>query len=245
MKKYYITLIIILISNFAFSQNYKIKTVAQTDSTVKFRFYYNIKYPELIYANESTDQDKINNRISVEIHKALDNFFDDVKQSDFSDLSPEFTNEFSSDYTVYYSSDDLFSFSYEIYMYYAGSAHGYGYSKVMNIDISKVNVIDFSEMFSDTSSSLNFISEYCYSDLKTQSKTKETCIWDDEMLKETLKPEKNNYSNLAVFKDKLMVIFNPYEVACYAQGQVFVEIPLKLLSAKLNSSGPIYKLINK
>lgn len=49
---------------------------------------------------------------------------------------------------------------------------------------------------------------------------------DTQWISEGTAPKEENFENFLITDNALIIIFDPYEVAPYAAGSVFVEIPL-------------------
>jgi hypothetical protein len=108
----------------------------------------------------------------------------------------------------------------------------------MNLDLERVKVIDFAMMFRDENSGLKKLSDYCFNELKKRNDTEDICT-DDEWLKEGTKPDVKNYESLPIEPEGILVIFNAYQVACYAAGPQTVKIPYSELKDFINPKGPL------
>ena len=241
MHTKFIAIVILILFSFPvllFSQKIKYETISYKDSNSAKRYQISVKYPQIVKHYDDKVQKQLNSIIKTEINNVADDFKKDMEEWDMTDVSGDFSSEFDCSFEMYYNMDNIFSFSFEIFTYYAGAAHPYSYSKCMNLDIENVKIIDLNSMFKDTVSGLNKLSEYCYNDLKKQSEKTDLCT-DDEWLKEGTKPVNENYKSISVEQDGLLVIFNSYQVSCYAAGPQQVKIPYSELKNVLNPKGPL------
>ncbi|HEY5125589.1 MAG TPA: DUF3298 and DUF4163 domain-containing protein [Ignavibacteria bacterium] len=222
----------------AFSQKINYETKGFKDSSVVKRYQISVSYPQVIGFKDTRAQDKVNTIIQTEIKKISDDFIKQLVDWDLTDIPADFSSEFECNFTVSYSQDNIFSVAFEIYTYYAGAAHPYSYAYCMNMDLVRAKVIDFTLMFKDENSGLKKLSDYCFNELKKRNDTEDICT-DDEWLKEGTKPDVKNYESLPIEPEGILVIFNAYQVACYAAGPQTVKIPYSELKDFINPKGPL------
>jgi hypothetical protein len=234
----YVFIFIFSLPVLSFSQKINYETKNYKDSSTVKRYHVSVNYPQIVNYKDSRVQDKINSIIQTEINKSADDFIKEMQDWDLTNIPADFGSDFDCNFSVFYSQDDIFSFAFEIFTYYAGAAHPYSYSECMNLDLERVKVIDFAMMFRDENAGLKKISDYCFNDLKKQSK-KEDFGFDDEWVKEGTKPDVKNYENTGIESDGLLVIFNPYQAASYAAGPQTVKIPYSELKDFINPKGPL------
>ncbi len=238
----YLFIFIFSLPVLAFSQKINYETKSYKDSSTVKRYHVSVNYPKVVGFKDTHIQDKINSIIQTEIKKVSDDFIKEMEDWDLTDIPADFGSEFDCNYSVSYSQDNIFSFAFDIYTYFAGAAHPYSYSYCMNLDLERVKVMDFALMFRDENTGLKKLSDYCFKELKKRNDTEDICT-DDEWLKEGTKPDPENYRSISIELDGLLVIFNAYQVACYAAGPQTVLIPYSELKGILNPNGPLSSFI--
>jgi len=237
-----ITVLIVFIPSLLFSQKIDYISKGHSDSNSVKRYSVKVKYPQISNYKEKRVQDLLNATIQTEINKIADDFIKDVQDWDISDIPSDFSSDFDCDYTVSYSQNDIFSIDFEIYTYYAGAAHPYSYSYCLNLDLERMKKIDLTLMFKNENLGLKKLSDYCFKELKDKNDKEDICT-DDEWLKEGTKPEIENFKCILIEPNRLRVIFNSYQVACYAAGPQEVLIPYSELKGFINPSNPLSSFI--
>lgn len=148
----------------------------------------------------------------------------------------EFKKDFSESPAIYeinassqisYDSEDILSIAYESYSYWGG-AHGYGSTTYYNFDKKTAQILHPENLFKSVSD-FKIVAERAFR--AQQNISEESTInssgyffKDDEF---TL-PQ-----NIGFKPNELILIYNPYEVAPYAEGQITISIPLKNIKKNL------------
>lgn len=109
---------------------------------------------------------------------------------------------------------------------YTGGAHGYYFSTMINLDVKNQSVLKLSDIIqADSNTVKGLLEKYFRIQYKLKPNAKLTQIIFDP----TLKMSENFYFN----QNGLCFIYNPYEIASYAQGQIVVFIPSEALKPYL------------
>ena len=117
----------------------------------------------------------------------------------------------------------LFYFSIDL-----GGAHPEEYSKSLNIDISKGKQLETADLFLSQSSYLPILSKVSRENLIEQFST-EAIEYNDEWLREGTAPKPDNFYNVCISPQGLLVTFNPYQVTSYSNGFQSIQIPYNKL----------------
>lgn len=109
---------------------------------------------------------------------------------------------------------------------YTGGAHGNYFSTMHNLDVKNQQVLKLSDIIHTDSVTLQkLVEKYFRQQYNVKPKEKLTKVLFDKFLK----PSANFFFN----KNGLSFIYNPYEIASYAQGQMMVFIPVAALKPYL------------
>jgi hypothetical protein len=122
----------------------------------------------------------------------------------------------------------LISLRFDISEYLAGAAHPNTRVQILNYDFTKKERLSTINLFASSTQALPFLSERAR---KTLSKTFGD-ISDTQFQVEVIpgtEPTRENFKEVGITKEGLLVIFNPYQVAAYARGTPSVFISLQEL----------------
>jgi len=138
--------------------------------------------------------------------------------------------------------DKIASIKFDNYEYIAGAAHPNSFFSVFNYDFEKNRRINLIELFNSGSDFLPIVSEIAFQDLKNQLGEIDPFV--QETLKQGLMPVENNFENFVFNKNKIIFLFDPYQLGAYAIGPRSVEISYDQLN-DLNSESELLNLIRK
>ena len=164
------------------------------------------------------------------LDKALQNFIEDyrISRSDFPDATPEY--EVSSTSTISYENEQLLCIKFEDFTYWGG-AHGYGSTSFLNFDKETKSTLSNEALFSD----LSGFKKLAETRFRNQQK-----IPEGESINSTgYFFEEDQFSlphNIGLTANELILIYNPYEAASYAEGQLVLKFPVSEIKAYLKPS---------
>lgn len=118
----------------------------------------------------------------------------------------------------------------------AGRAHPYHTYQVLNYDLNNGKVLSLDTLFKPGTNYLNVIAKYSQQMLNNK-------LQDKWMISEGTKPLAKNFKNWNLHKDSLLITFEEYQVAPYADGAPEVEIPYGALNSIISSQAPIYPCV--
>lgn len=128
-------------------------------------------------------------------------------------------------YTLSRPSPDIVSITFNIYSY-SGGAHGNLFIRCLNYNLATSKPLELANLFGDTEKALEIMSVYCDEKLRKELGSD----LDEDMLRSGTTPEANNFFNLSLVKDGVVVEFQPYQVGPWSIGPQSVPIPLSVLA---------------
>jgi len=133
--------------------------------------------------------------------------------------------DFDEDVKVIYNANDILSLEFSAY-YYTGGAHG-GYGSIFkNIDLKSGKTILLKDLLKPGYQ--DALSSIITKALKQQyGMTETTKLSDNGFFVETIDPSSNFY----LTKKGIGFVYNPYEIACYANGMIDIFVPFSDMEA--------------
>jgi hypothetical protein len=122
---------------------------------------------------------------------------------------------------------DLLSIDFTIFNYSAGAAHPHHLSRPMNFFLSPYvrSIVRIEDLFKPQSSYLEFLSEFC---VRALLSNRDEAFSRDWVLRGA-GPQVGNFQKFLVSKSGLQIVFDEYQVDCYAAGRQEVHIPASRL----------------
>ncbi len=117
------------------------------------------------------------------------------------------------------------------YFSYTGGAHPNTNTASLNYDLEKGTPITLDSLFKPGSNYLKIISDYCIAEL---SKLK---VGDADWIRRGAGPDAGNFKSWNITPQGLMITFDAYQVASYAEGPQEVVIPYSVLKNVINPGG--------
>jgi len=205
-------------------------------------------YPRFSGLEDAAVEEKINADIKDTIVKAAENnkgqYADvcgAVDPSDPDGLQCRFTYDY--EYKSFTQlSDRIFSVRLETYMY-AGGAHGNTNVEFINYNLETGERLDWRSVFTKDSDYLGAIAKYANADIKKQLLTGEDSMSQADLIDEGSAATTENYAdgNVGFDEQGLIVVFQPYQVAAYAQGAVISSVPYGELKGVIDENGLLKK----
>ncbi|UVI38177.1 TIR domain-containing protein [Qipengyuania spongiae] len=124
-----------------------------------------------------------------------------------------------------YVNGKLLSILYEIYWYGAGAAHGNRSFAAFNYFLDPlVSISSISDIFSYSSSALEFLQERCLSKFVSESGDSDSVKLDRDWVKDGT-TDWNCFENYVFGKERIEFFFPPYQIGTYAAGSHELGIP--------------------
>ncbi|MDT4955253.1 MAG: hypothetical protein QOJ02_3391 [Acidobacteriota bacterium] len=201
----------------------------------KLRYTVKAKYPQatgVLDARLEKLNQAIKNLITGEVHGFTKDFHAPEERT-FSAGST-----FESGYSVVLATNDLVSIDFVIETYFEGAIHGNNNSLVFNYDLNLGRSLSLAELFKPNSNYLKVISDYSIKALRKQL----TPDPDDDWIGKGASASEENYKNWNITRRGLMITFDPYQVASFAEGPHEVVVPYSVLKNVIDPAGPLAKI---
>lgn len=203
------------------------------ENSKRLRYSIKARFP---YIEEHALAKQFNQEVAGLISKEINRFKEGAEElaEAFKD-DPTFRDIPSSldiDYCVHMAAHGLISILF--YMYeYGGGAHGSPDSLVLNYDLTGAHVLSLGDLFKPSSRYLKAIADYCINSLKKRGLT------HNEHIDRGASEGFENYKSWNITPNGLLITFDPYQVASYAEGAQQVIIPFAVLRDILKPRGYI------
>ena len=154
------------------------------------------------------------------IDEGLEHFINDYR--DFKAEFPQSPEEYEIKMTskISYRDEQLLSITIDAYTYYGG-AHGYGSKRYLNFDMQTGEPLDTDALIKDKSAFMNVVEKKFREqrDIPINGNINDTGYMF----------ENDTFSlpdNIGFDWEEMILVYNPYEVAAYADGQIVIKIPI-------------------
>ena len=137
----------------------------------------------------------------------------------------------------------ILSLEFLMYSFGAGAAHGYAATKTMNFQLCPSRELHLMDIFNSSTDYLETLSGYCLEDLRKQQAQRRSDYevdrdqwneFDGGWLSKGAEAKNQNYERFSLAKGGMTIHFDPYSVACYAEGKYEVFIPAYTLKPIMN-----------
>ncbi len=200
------------------------------------RYTIDINYPEVSLATHPDLAKEANDVIRGFLRDTQAQFIEQTKEL----FSPDAPTSFSSDLTMNWSpllvSPSLLSLRFEYSAYIAGAAHPDHRSRILNYDLPDHRLLSTTDLFASTTQALPFLSTFSRTALRARLSDEPEEVFQEESRLGT-EPSHENFQEVGITEEGLLVIFNPYQVAAYARGTIQVPITLADLSSASGTPG--------
>lgn len=202
------------------------KTMNSRGSVGRISFSYDITYPR--FARAAVDFSIVNKYFSEIAERAA------ISSTPTSDSRNDFDQDwvYEQHFTLYQPADSAVTVTVDFYGY-TGGAHGYSATRCILVDVNRGKIINRNHVFLNNSKSLEYLIGATTADLKLQFIEKPG--FNEALEPDNLRKLLDRDERYCWQADKLVLIFNAYEVGPYAAGQYTVEIQYKDLRTLLPS----------
>lgn len=243
MKKFIISVQIILVyASLTLSQTANITTHDYKEVSNSKRYSITMQYPQVDFGPDALMGLR---GIAQDINHCIDTLTQNQK-NDFRELlkslPPEpCAQEFSGlhiTYNTQFNNSALFSFLFEVFSGPDCANHPYTYKVSLNYSTANIGAFGISDIFDKNSNYLQFLSEYCFKELKIKAAANDFPDID-YLIKDGTTPDANNF-RIFNFDDKgVTITFNPYSVGPWNWGIQSVSIPYMELKSYIDPNGPL------
>lgn len=204
-----------------------VSTVARRE-TMRDGYTLNIEYPKLALARRPDLAAQANDVIARAVQDTIDAFASDLKSLSASEESapvlPSIESSFTLRSTVMLLSPSIISVRFDSSGYVAGAAHPNNRSSVLNYSLSEQVTLRPTDLFASSSDPLSFLSDISRTALRTRMSDQNEEEFRSFVYPGT-EPTMENFSNIGITPNGLVVIFTPYQVAPGAMGALEVPLP--------------------
>lgn len=208
----------------------EVKEVKLTEETIQYKL--TVSYPQFLNLGDLNREEAANTAIKSKIETAIGDFKRSVSE-DTTDL-PNAKSEMRIGYEVVYLNPSIASIKLSEDTYIEGAAHPLAIIWSFNYSFRDNREITLADIFNQGSDYLSALSELSRESLKNQLKEN----YAQESVELGTRPQQENFEIFLLSKDRLIVIFNVYQVADYALGPQSVEIPYEKLNRFMSPRSP-------
>lgn len=209
-----------------------LSTVAYEGSGTTTRITIDVSYPKVIMNGNAQVAEKANAAIGAWVDGIVNDFKQEENGTDMDGIPENFQSSLTMDWDPMLISPQMLSIKFNYSAYSAGAAHPNSMSRVFNYDLVKGKKLETTDLFSAKEEALPLLSTLSRIALKKELNDVSKEEWDTQVIPGT-EPTEENFREVALTKDGLLVIFNPYQVAPYARGTQDVLIGTNDISGKL------------
>ncbi|HWQ21609.1 MAG TPA: DUF3298 domain-containing protein [Clostridia bacterium] len=218
-----------------------VQTVREEDAML--RYSITVSYPQLLGTLSSAVVEKVNKAIAAMVLPSIaglkQNAADDAawaakNPSEADQLTADQGSFLSAEYEIPYLTSELVSVRIRFATYTSGAAHGMTSTRVLNMRLNDGTTIGTEGLFTDAKQGLQWLSQYCVTDLKRQYGTDYEAM--TEFVEGGTAPVADNFTSVSLEPGGLVVSFDPYQVGPYAAGPKEVHIPASEVQSMLKYS---------
>ncbi|HEY0404895.1 MAG TPA: RsiV family protein [Pyrinomonadaceae bacterium] len=206
----------------------------------RLSYTINASYPQIIGATDAKAV-AFNQAVRETMTREVNGFKKELQPPDPSMPAEIRMNTFDASYAIEYSGPDVISVSFGLSAYNAGAAHPSHYSMTLNYDLNAGRALALSDLFNPRSGYMQAISAYAVKALKKELGPDS----DSEWIATGAAPSSENYKSWNISRRGLIVTFDPYQVASYADGEHIVVIPYAALRNVIRQDGPLSAFTGK
>jgi hypothetical protein len=206
------------------------RTLVLRDSDAARRFDAELEYPE--FSPSLRGAQDLNLLVECTVRSLLTDFRETTVYSPdlfFNELGFQLNCSFS----VSLLTDRLASLRFAPHAY-AGGVHGSIWTVPLNCSLDSFVELRLPDIFADLESGLELLSHYCIRELTTP--TADRPARDEHHVRQGAAANADNFRTVNLFSEGLLVTFDEYRVASYAEGPSEVLVPYSVLEEALSPS---------
>ena len=192
-------------------------------------------YPQIVNSQDARVL-LLNREIEDRVKSSVGGFAKDVAENDpefLKKLDPEAQiSSIDIDAGVVTATGHLLSIFFAESTYSAGAAHPNHNGAVLNYDLQAGRALQLSDLFKPRAAYLARLAQICIGVLKKDG------VSDDEWIERGAAPEAENYARWNITPQGLLITFDQYQVASYAEGPKEIIIPYATLKDIIDPAGP-------
>jgi hypothetical protein len=177
-----------------------------------------IRYPQLAGAQRNGSQ--FNKKIEELVQEETQKLEEILRETQEGTTSSSYYGTL--EYTHTLARNNLISIVFYTH-FYTGGAHGNRYLRVFNYDLSREASLTLGDIFKPGSRYLELLSSYCIPQLKNHLEVHQEA--ENQWIDQGAGPTIANYKNWVFTPQGLKILFDDYQVTCYANGSQEIVIP--------------------
>ncbi len=223
-------------------KNREITTVTKQEKDATLPYTIDYSYPQISGENLSASARQFNQLVLDMVNNSVQQFKNYVK-ADMPHMQtlPDSLkhNSFRLDYRIDVLKPEkqtLISLRLSIEGMQAGRAHPYHTHQVLNYDLNRGKVLSLKDLFKPRAKYLNALSTYSNTALNNK-------LQDKWMIKDGTAPLPKNYLLWNLEDKGILITFEEYQVAPYADGPQEIEVPYGVLKNLIAHNAPIARCV--
>lgn len=190
-----------------------------------------LEYPEL--SASILGAGDFNSHAKVQVIQARDEFIRAINEFDYGSIPSGLGSYLSSSFAIASLTADLISVRFFMQSYYRGAAHPNSWTEVVNFKLGVApKRLYLEDVFVDLELGVRILSSYCKRELLTP--TQDRPARSAPGVESGAGPDPRNFRPFNLTPHGILVSFDPYTVASYAEGPSEVTVPYEDLSDALN-----------
>jgi hypothetical protein len=214
---------------------YDVKMITETDAE-GLAYTMHVEYPQLRPIDDSSISE-INERVAGFVSKMVLRFrkealagLDLSGEREKRQNSESWRDDLQVSFAVHLLTETLVATEFSIMTYGAGAAHPNSHTRTLNFRRHPTLELDLTDVVDPSSDYLRALSQYCIAELqRTRSSQEGLGVFDENWLSKGAGPNHDNFSKWVFIPGGIRVVFDPYQVDCYAAGRHEVDVPLVVL----------------
>lgn len=246
MKKYISSLFIFLITISVSTQELRLKPYSMGEASTDHHYHISVNYPVADFGPDALMgvrgiAEDINSAI-MKILTGIMNPFKDQSIADSLSTCPQPDNTMEINYKPAYKKNGYISIMFETFSDPRCAAHPMTFRTSFNYSYTAKGLLTIDSLFTPGSDWLEYISEHCIKELKSQAK-KDQLDNIDDMITSGASAKPENFNTFTINDKSLEIDFNLYQVGPYVWGFRTVSIPWKALMKMIDPNGPVAFLL--
>lgn len=222
----------------ATSETLPLPTLTNTsrkDTSTTTRMTIEMTYPTVTIMKHGDIEMGVNTAIKKFTDDIVEGFKQEEIATDMDGVQESFESSLTMNWDPMLVSPEIISIRFNYSAYSAGAAHPNNMSRVLNYDLEQGKILQTEELFRSPSEALPFLSAFSRDALRKTMKDLSREEFSAQALPGT-EPTVENFKEVALTKEGLIVIFNPYQVASYARGTQDILVGKNELTSKLTNT---------
>lgn len=207
-------------------QTPEVKEIKLTEEAPEYKL--TVSYPEFHNLGDPAREASANAAIKGKVQTAIEDFKRSAGEE--AGTLPSAKSEIQIRHEVIYLNSSIASIKFSEDTYIEGAAHPLVTIWPFNYNFRDNKELTLADIFDQGTNYLSVLSQLSRDSLKNQLQE----YYLQESAEPGTEPRPDNFKIFLLTKDKLIIIFNVYQVADYALGPQSVEIPYDRLSVILN-----------